>query len=136
MASATRYVIDYDHDYEHEESDGGPMPMTEERYKGHEYYKDGQPIPHAEYLTYYGDPDRHVVVWMRRTDQCPCCQTWISGDSLGGIDLMDDQPEAGFIGTFTLDQLPGYLREVAADLEPHSAIVDMEHLEARHDPTV
>ena len=113
----TRFVINHDDDYQFEECDGGSMPMTEDRYAGNEYQKDGQPLPYEDYVQYYGNPDRHVVVFVRREDRCPCCKSWVAGDTVYGVDFMDDAKEAGYIGTFTLDQLPGYLAEVARDLE-------------------
>lgn len=80
-------------------------------------------IPYEEYLAYYGNPDRHVYLVVQREDRCPYCDTWIKGGSVWGIDYMDDSPEAGYVGdSYTLEQLPGYLRDVAADLDPDDAI--------------
>lgn len=119
----TRFIIDYDTDYQFDECDGGPMPMTEERYKGNEYYKDGKPASYEEYLRYYGNPDRHVVVYVQRQDKCPCCDSWLNGEAVYGIDFMDDDKEAGYIGKFRLDQLTGYLEGIALELEPFGSKV-------------
>lgn len=120
--TGTRFVIEYDRNYEFEECDGGTMPMTPERYKGHEYQKDGANVPYDEYVKYLGNPDRHVVFGVIREDKCPCCESWVRGGSIWGVDCMDNDPEAAFVeGTYPLSQLTGYLAEVAKDLEinPH-----------------
>ena len=113
----TRFVIDYDHEAAFEECNGQRRPLTELEYADAQYWQNDQPVSYPDYLAYYGNPDRHVYLSIRRQDRCPHCGTWITTDSLGGLDFMDDQPEASFIGTYTLDQLPGYLHDVAQDLE-------------------
>lgn len=127
---STRYHIQIDDYYEHDECDGGPMPMTPERYAGNEYYKDDGKtmVPYDEYVNYQGNPDRHVVLIVTREDECPCCGEWVEGGSLCGIDFMDDNEEANFGGwpgnkRWTLDQLKGYLVEVAKDLEPNERLI-------------
>ena len=114
---STRFVVDYDADARFEECNGEPRPLTAEEYKDAEYMKDGMPISYADYLAYHGNPDRHVYLFVRREDRCPCCDSWKAGDALYGIDFMDDDNEASYIGTFTLDDLPGYLHEVAANFD-------------------
>lgn len=124
----TRYIVGRDTDYTFEEADGGPMPMSEERYQGNEYMSKAAPethnrkISYVEYVQYYGNPDRHVALYLRRQDRCPCCDHWIDGDALYGIDVMDDTPEAQFDADerglpWRLEDLTGYLKEVAADLD-------------------
>ena len=89
-----------------------------------------QPIPYAEYLQYYGNPEAHVYLGCVVEWQCPCCSHWEGGEgydghhgvSLWGIDTMIDSPE---YLALRLDQwytpadaraLVGYLGVVAADL--------------------
>ena len=140
----TRYRVDYDPDYQFEECNGKARPLTAEEYAENVYRAcpdhpragtkvialgppqvqgceicgrtDYADIPYEEYLAYYGNPDRHVGLFIEREDQCPCCLQWAPGGTLSGIDMMDtDNWETG---TFTLEQLHGYLRECAEDLEP------------------
>lgn len=80
-------------------------------------------IPYAEYLAYYGNPDRHVYLFAEVEKQCRCCKSWTDTDAnLGGIDLMDDSPEIRanrtdeWIEGDEIAKLPGYLREVAEEL--------------------
>lgn len=123
----TRYVVGYDDDYRFEEADGGPMPATEERYDaiGH-YQKDGRDVPYAEYLQYYGNPDRHVVLFVRRENRCPHCGAWQPGDAVYGLDFMDDDHDAPLSGTYRLDELKGYMREVAEGLSAAETIVYLQ----------
>lgn len=148
----TRYRVGTDLDFQLDECDGGAMPMSPERYKGNECRAcpqhpragtkvldlggDGRPqagcavcgnteyapVPYEEYVAYYGNPERHIGLFVVREDQCPCCQSWVEGGALYGIDVMDDNPEAAFTGdghdTYTREELPGYLQEVADELEP------------------
>ena len=116
----TRFVIDYD-DARFEECNGEPRPLTEEEYRGNEYQKDSQIVSYVDYRAYYGNPDRHVYLYVRREDKCPCCGSWRKGAAVYGIDFMDDDKDATYIGTFALGQLPGYLRDVAADLGDSAA---------------
>lgn len=79
-------------------------------------------IPYAEYLAYYGNPDRHVYVYAYVDRQCASCDAWhATAASLGHIDLMDtDRAEVAAIDRTYLeteaDQIPGYLGEVAREL--------------------
>lgn len=149
--ATTRYRIEYDPDASFEECNGEGRPLTEEEYAENSYQAcpdhpragtkvisvgppqvqgcaicgrtDYETIPYEEYLQYYGNPDRHVYLQIIRQDRCPCCDSWVDGDSLSGIDFMDDNPEAGFADTTcTIDQLTGYLREVAEDLDSDAAL--------------
>lgn len=140
----TRYLVDYDIDARFEECNGEPRPLTAEEYKGNEYracpdhmragtkvISFGPPqiqgcktcentnyvdIPYEEYLAYYGNPNRHVFLYIQRQDRCPYCGDWHDGDALYGIDFMDSDIEAHTRGRFTLEQLPTGLKEIATDL--------------------
>lgn len=50
-------------------------------------------IPYAEYLAYYGNPERHIYLGMVIEEQCHCCQSWTVKTSLWGISFMDDSIE-------------------------------------------
>lgn len=77
-----------------EECDGSPNPLSEATYAEYQYMQDGQLISYAEYLNYYGNPERHVYLMSEVQRKCPCCKTWQSADgSLGWLDFMDDSPE-------------------------------------------
>lgn len=119
-----RFVIDDDAVFE--ESNGESRPLTEEEYKGAEYQKDGADVPYAEYLEYYGNPDRHVYLGCIVEKACKCCGHFEEVGSLWRIDFMDDAPELRAINpyqkrgqTFSVPDalaLPGYLPEVARDV--------------------
>lgn len=119
---AFRVRFQYDEDARFEECNGEPRPLTEEEYAENGYLKDGQPIPYAEYLAYYGNPDRHVYLLAHAQRRCPCCGEWGADEYLGSIDNMDDSPEllAITIGEFITPaaalELPGYLRECATEM--------------------
>ena len=115
-----RFVIDQDARFE--ECNGESRPLTEVEY-AEDYYNDknGQRVDYAEYLRYYGNPDRHIYVGAIIDRKCPCCNQWEKNvESLWGIDLMDDSPEVEAIDrtyfTATIDSIPGYLREIATEL--------------------
>lgn len=119
-----------------EECNGEARPLTEEEY-AEDYYndKDGNQIPYAEYLRYYGNPDRHVYLGcvVERVTVCPCCeaQKVETAASLWGIDMMDDDTVLDLlvVGTlrdephpselYTEDQIAkktGYLFDAAREL--------------------
>lgn len=141
-----RFVIDEDAGFE--ECNGEARPLTEEEYRENEYmgcpnHPRGSktddtaiegvgtcgacqtlyaPIAYAEYLQYYGNPDRHVYIGAIVEKQCGSCEAWSVADSLWHIDLMDDDDDLQLI---TLDKpmnpdqatrLPGYLGEVAREM--------------------
>lgn len=120
----TRYIVDYDPEARFEECNGESRPLTETEYAQY-YYRnpDGTHVSYEDYLDYHGNPARHVYLYIQRQDRCPCCDSWVKGDSLYGIDFMDDSPEANTSGTFTIADLPGYLQEIAKDLEPAESIL-------------
>ena len=116
-----RFVLDPDASFE--ECNGEGRPLTAEEYAENGYLRPGgEPIPYAEYLEYYGNPDRHVYLQCQVQKQCPCCGAWSYEGGTGGIDFMDDDPELNATDCWILpgeaEKLPGYLREVALqDLE-------------------
>lgn len=117
-----RVIFTEDPDACFEECNGEPRPLTEAEYKGN-YCLDleGARIAYAEYLRYYGNPDRHVYLQAHVERQCDCCGMWKpTGHSLGGIDLMDDSiefREVRFLHGYTPgDFPPGYLTEICLDL--------------------
>lgn len=112
-----RFVIDPDAEFE--ECNGERRPLTREEYKGNEYMQDGRKQSYAEYLSYYGNPDRHVYLQSEVQRQCPCCQVWSTVGGTGHIDFMDDAPELAamdrWYGCAEIDRLPGYLKEIAKE---------------------
>lgn len=115
--------------------DGNPLPESPEVYAENGYLRaDGTPIPYAEYLEYYGNPDRHVLLMADVQRKCPCCGHWTDDDehgqplpSLGGIDFMDDDPGLSAIGSWygppwakvpaaDAIRLPGYFADIAREL--------------------
>lgn len=114
----SRFFIEHDTDAQFEECNGEHRPLTEAEYADNQYFKDGRPVLYADYLTYYGNPDRHVYLYMLRQDRCPCCDSWRDGGSVFRIDFMDDQLESQFRGKYTYSELTGYLVEVARELDP------------------
>lgn len=117
-----RFVIDDSAQFE--ESNGESRPLTEEEYKDNEYYKNDQPIPYADYLKYYGNPDRHVYLGCELQKECPCCHKFNTVQSLWNIDCMDDNPEYLHVkldhwyslGEVLDDSKFGYLRDVVQEL--------------------
>lgn len=136
-----------DNDYQFEECNGEPRPLSEVEYASNEYWGCPQhprgttandttvngvgicgacgaeyaPIPYAEYLAYYGNPDRHVYLGLQVQESCACCHEWREVDSLWGIDFMDDSPELAAInvGTWidgqTARALPGHVGALVRD---------------------
>ena len=140
-----RYV--HDEDAQFEECNGEARPLTAEEYAENSYQacplhwragtvvRDGVPgcaacgnteyedIPYAEYLRYYGNPERHVYLELVQQTQCPCCGEWKVTNSLGSIDFMDDSPElrAVSVGEWMSPEtgaaLPGYAGECIREME-------------------
>jgi hypothetical protein len=120
----TTYRIKFtiDQDAQFEESNGEARPLTETEYADAEYNReDGSVVPYAEYLTYYGNPDRHVYLGVIVERQCECCHAWAVASSLWDIDFMDDSPE---LASITLDAwmdeataraLPGYAGDIVGE---------------------
>lgn len=76
-------------------------------------------IPYAEYLAWYGNPEKHVYLQLDVEKGCPCCGSWTRVGGLGHIDFMVDAPELGYLDQWyteaEVEKLPGYLREVAEE---------------------
>lgn len=121
MSTPFRIRVEYDPEARFEECNGEPRPLTEEEYAENQYMNDGVPIPYAEYLRYYGNPDRHVYLSVFLQRRCAACEQWHeTGESLHNIDLMDDDPgadEAGKVIEEAEWHKIGYLREVARELK-------------------
>lgn len=122
--SAVAYRVRFVHDEDagFEECNGESRPLTAEEYADNTYMEDGKPVPYAEYLRYYGNPDRHIYLQSEVQKKCPCCGHWEYEAGTVHIDFMDDNPELSYADTwYTPEQaetLPGYLREIALqDLE-------------------
>lgn len=105
-----------------EECNGESRPLTEAEYADNTYLDAaGDLVPYADYLRYYGNPDRHVYLQAHVERQCDCCGCWKpAGYSLSRIDLMDDSiefREVQFLHGYTPgDFPPGYLTEICLDL--------------------
>ena len=119
-----RFVIDEEAQFE--ECNGEARSLTEAEYAENPYMEVGRPIPYAEYLTYYGNPDRHVYLGVVVDKKCPCCQSWnMDVTAVWGVDLMDDDPGLKQINPYRRNghvatvkealALPGYLSEIARD---------------------
>jgi hypothetical protein len=151
----------YDPDSSFEECNGEARPLTEAEYAENSYRgcpdhpragsrvidasispnivgcavcgrRDYAEISYAEYLAYYGNPEKHVYLGCIVEAQCPCCSAWTAeGSSLWGIDMMTDDPALHRVAIGTLRDrvaqgewltpaealaLPGYLAEVAREL--------------------
>ena len=136
MSIKYRVRFVYDEDASFKECNGESRPLTEEEYAANYYNRSARPgetptvttsgpglvrVSYAEYLAYYGNPDRHVYIGALLDSLCPHCGVWKLGvESLWNIDCMDDNPEVQCIGqTYEQDRwdaIPGYLREVANEL--------------------
>ena len=140
-----RFVLDEDSSFE--ECNGEARPLTETEYADNQYMacpnhprskvppartENGRawcgecqakyaPIPYAEYLAYYGNPDRHVYLGCIVDRSCPTCGHFDHAASVWGIDFMDDSREmdAISIGDWmdeeTASKLPGYAGDVARE---------------------
>lgn len=152
--AATRVKFVYDNEAIFEECNGEQRPLTEAEYADNQYRgcpdhprsgtipdpsrpntgfglcalpqcrKALAPIPYAEYLAYYGNPEMHTYLGYVVQDQCTCCGEWKTTDSLWGIDVMVDAPE---LDAITFDTwismrdaltLPGYLGDLMKDIQP------------------
>jgi hypothetical protein len=121
-----RVIIEYDHDGARnlDGCDGKPLPEAPDVYAENQYMKDGKPVPYEDYLKYYGNPDRHVVLMAHVMRQCEHCGSWTDapGDTaLAGIDFMDDDRDADRVGSWTPEEIASwpagsYLRVTALEL--------------------
>ena len=122
MSDNYRVRFEYDPDAHFEESNGERRPLTASEYIGNEYmHPDHTPIPYDEYRRYYGNPERHVYLMCVVEKQCSCCQRWSVANSLGYIDVMDDDPVLARLPLgkpLTPDAvltMGGYLTDIARD---------------------
>lgn len=85
--------------------------------------EDARPLTeteYADYLAYYGNPDRHVYLGAVVEECCDRCGQWAVVASLWNIDLMDDDP--AYLQTpldtwIPLDApLTGYLAQIRDEL--------------------
>lgn len=116
---AKRFKFVFDTDTRFEECNGEARPLTASEYKEHAYMgcpvhpragldphkkrpgvgvcrlcrRRGTEIPYAEYLAYYGNPDRYVYVGLLQAEQCDHCGEWKETGSQWGIGFMDDDAE-------------------------------------------
>lgn len=63
---------------------------TPETYKGNEIIENGRKVPFKRYMEYWGNPERHILLFMT-VDHIREDGYEKTIDSLGGIDFMDDQ---------------------------------------------
>lgn len=150
MAVSTRVRFVYDDDHQFEECNGESRPLTEEEYTKNTYRAcpdhpragsqviQGLPqiqgcavcqrtdyvdVPYEEYLSYYGNPDRHVYLGCIVQVRCSHCDHWGEKSAIFGIDFMDDSPElyAIKVGEWmhaeVAAQLPGYAGEIAREFQ-------------------
>lgn len=104
MADNYRVYFEIDEDYELDGCDGKPLPESPECYDANGgIMSNGEYVDYAEYLRYYGNPDRHVVLSCIVERECVCCGCWTVAESLHGIDMMDDSE-----GMHTLAMKPHY----------------------------
>lgn len=151
-----RYVDDPDAQFE--ESNGQARPMTEDEYKGNEYRacpvhmrtamgtsrvengrawclcgKEYADVSYADYLAYYGNPERHVFLGLVQETQCPQCGTWKVTDSLWAIDFMDDAPELAAVNVgkwadpTTAAAWVGYAGDCVRDMERQAGSSGADH---------
>ena len=128
-----RITFDYDPEPSLDGSDGKPLPESREHYEANPFIDHGpdrnriflpsRKIPYEEYLTTYGDPDRHVVLTAVVEHQCRACQEWHVTGSLHDIDFMDNSPEVlqlSIPGTYSekeAKELTGYPRDLIDEVD-------------------
>ena len=118
-----RVIFNYDNDQVATGCDGNPLPEPRAVYEANVMTPGGgKALSYEEYCQYYGNPDRHTILWCRLEKRCPCCGMFGNAGSIGGNDLMDDDPALNQINlgaSLTLDEaktLPGYVAEVVQKL--------------------
>lgn len=92
--------------------ESGAMVVDKERGLGERKH-----VPFDDYMTYWGNPERHVMLMALVEKECEHCGSWTVVGSLGNIDFMDDQPWE--TGTFSEDEavkLRGYQGECSKEL--------------------
>lgn len=126
--SAYRVKFVIDEEAEFEECNGESRPLTEAEYEQNYYQKNGQKVSYADYLAYYGNPDRHIYLGIVVQKQCECCESWKTVDSLWNVDMMDDNvippldsympPEQAITFEYLGDEARGMLEEAGWTNEP------------------
>lgn len=155
MPTNYRVAFVWDSDASFEESNGESRPMTEAEYAGNEFYgcpdhpraatrakspteqgigictvcgKRSEPIPYAEYLAYYGNPEMHVYIGTIIETQSGIGD-WTVAESMWRSDLMTDDPalhkvhvtddepkHLHYYDPATARKLPGYFGELAREM--------------------
>lgn len=150
MTTLYRVKIVRDTDARFEECNGEARPLTEDEYRensyracpkhrragtkvlsfgppqvqgcavcGNPYYED---IDYAEYRAYYGNPRMHVYLGVIVESLTLPVGNWTVADSLWGIDVMSDSPEAKqqhrnkWFSPAEALTLPGYLARVCTEV--------------------
>lgn len=151
-----RIRFEYDPDAFFENEFGERGPLTPEQYAEVGPFNRGdRPQTYEEYLTYWGNPDRHLYAVAVCETRCDACDRWSVAGTLSGIDLMDDDAEVYAIERAVLyspEQTAeyGYLGDIARELfaeygprettEPTTYRTDADVvtalLEAFEDPTI
>jgi hypothetical protein len=117
-----RFTVQYDDDpmSSLHDPEGNPLPGPREIYEANPITDKGRTVPYEEYCDYFGNPNHHVVLGVTIEQECNMGH-WHEIDALWDIDLMDDSPEVLAVninrGYARATDLPGYLREVAEQLE-------------------
>lgn len=152
MNTLLTFKFTIDDDAQFEECNGESRPLTEAEYVENGYRQcsihprqscacDGLgyvEVPYAEYLQYYGNPDRHVYVFL------DVYYPDGGSDGLGNIDLMDDSDEwlalihqfgrsiiGRKISAAQAVRLPGYLRDVCLGfLDPVEQMIALHEVPA------
>ena len=65
---------------------------TPEKYEGNEVFVDGRKVPFNEYMKFWGDPNRHVVLQAGVDMRCTECGEWTVVCNVGNVDFMDTDP--------------------------------------------
>ncbi len=118
MTDPYRVRIDVDEESEPRGVDDHPLPEPERVYDQNPCLdRQGRELSYKEYCAYYGDPERHIMLWVAVEHQCAHCGESRVVESLSGIDLMEDDPWT--VGVFAADlavKLGGYLGQVCREL--------------------
>jgi hypothetical protein len=111
-----RVVWDYDPQPEDTLADidgtGTPvisLPEDEQAaaYAKNPLYNDGKEVPLDEYLAGFGNPENHVVLYVRAEQKCAQCNSWTAMDSLYGIDFYTGEGgDSWDTGTYDESEIP------------------------------
>lgn len=81
---------------------------TPEKYKKAEVFINGELLSFEEYIKFYGNPERHVVLFAVVQQCCVVCGEWKEVSALGNIDFMDT--DSLFIGTVTTENITNKMK--------------------------